>query len=93
MKVRFLPALFSLLMAGLVLSSMSVEAQDKGLSPNELTEPNHAESNLNDEKGLPYDHEAKIKASSRDSAVTYSKTSLFTPHATKSKAAEHKSSA
>ena len=92
MKVRFLPVFFALLMAGLELSSMSAVAQDKGLSPNESPDPNHGESSLSDDKGLPYDHEGKTKSSSRDSAAIYSKTSLLTPHATKSKAADHKPS-
>lgn len=88
MNVKFLPLV---LLVGLWLPSGSVDAQDKGLSPNELLDPNHSELNFNEVKTLLSDPESKSKAPARDSATVHSNPGLVTTPVTKSKSAEHKS--
>ena len=90
MKVKFLSIAFSLSLIFLRLSSLSAQGQDKGLSPNELTDPNHSELNLNDDKTLLFEHESKPKGPSKDSVMIRNKPVLLTTSPAKSKPSERK---
>ena len=90
MKVKFLSVALSLV--SLWLASLSVQAQDKELSPNELLDPNHSELNLNEDKTLLFEHESKPKGTFRDSAMVHDKPAFIAITPSKSKTSEHKSS-
>lgn len=92
MKVKFIPIVLLFSMICLWLPTASADAQDKGLSPNELLDPNHSELNLNEDKILLTEHESKPTLPARDSAMVHSKPTLVTTPVTKSKTAEHKPS-
>ncbi len=93
MKVNILPFVLLFALVGLVSPSLSVQAQDKGLSPNELLDPNHSELSVSDDKALPVDHESKPKVAGRDSSMMNSKLPTLTNPVSKSKSAEHKTAA
>lgn len=90
MKGKFLLTALSLSLIGLGLSPLAAQAQDKGLLPNELSDPSHSELNLTEDKTLLVEHEPKPKPTSRDSVMVNDKPSLITPVTDRSKNSEHK---
>jgi hypothetical protein len=72
MNVKFLPFALALSLVSFCLPTLCAQAQDKGLSPNELVDPAHVETTLNE------DHEAKTKLASRDSVSIHNSTPAHT---------------
>jgi hypothetical protein len=93
MNVKFLQFAFIMILLGLGLSAPSAHAQDKGLSPQETLEPNHADSNSNDEKMGLNDHESRARASRDSMMVMHIKPALQATHVPKSKLPDPKPSA